>query len=136
MGNGLYVEEHGAGLGKAAYQWHRAHVSVSPKSVVPKADIEAGLAWVEAMYEAAVQNQTTHLYGWVDIFDEAMQVFRQRVLLHSKSEWDCSDFCTRYLIAAGAEGPLGKLALTPQLVAPNDLAIAYHVMPHGSASHG
>lgn len=129
MGNGLYVEEHGAGLGKAAYQWHRGHTNVNPKIAVPDADIEAGLAWVEAQYEEAVKNQTTHVYGWLDIADEAFKVFGHNVVLRQRGAWDCSDFCTRYLIHAHAAGPLGDLARTPELVAPNDLGIAFHVMP-------
>ena len=145
MGNGLYVEEHGAGLGKAAYQWHRGHTSVDPRLLVPKADIEAGLAWVEGVYEEAVKNQSTHLYGWGDVFDEALKVFGHRFLslpvinqlshVHSKTAWDCSHFCTLYLIHAGAAGPLGKLAETPELVAPNDLGIAFHVMPKRLLTH-
>lgn len=135
MGNGLYVEEHGAGLGKAAYQWHRGHVSVNPKVRVPNADIEAGMAWVEAQYEEAVHNQTTHLYGWLDIADEAFKAFGKSVLLRQRGAWDCSHFCTLYLIHAGAAGPLGKLAETPELVAPNDLGIAFGVMPKSKLIH-
>lgn len=140
MGNGLYVEEHGAGLGKAAYQWHRGHTNVDPRLLVPNADIEAGLAWVEEQYEQAVKNQSTHLYGWGDVFDEALKVFGLSLpginkLVHGKNAWDCSHFCTLYLIHAGAAGPLGKLAETPELVAPNDLGIAFHVMPARKLIH-
>lgn len=129
MGNGLYVEEHGAGLGKAAYQFHRGFTVVNPKIVVPDADIEKGLAWVEEVYGEAVKDQHTHLYGYIDLFDEAMKVLGRKVTFSSKTAWDCSHFCTLYLIHAGAAGPLGKLADTPQLVAPNDLGIAFRVMP-------
>lgn len=123
MGNNICIGEHGSGLWRGNCDWGRPHIFVTPLHVVS----QAGLQWVMTQYEQELANGSAHPYGWLDIASEALKIMGQRIILRQKGAWDCSDFATRYLIAAGAAAPLGKLATTPELVSPNDLARAFGV---------
>lgn len=125
LGNGKFVGEHSSGI--------VVHDGIIGRNVVaftpPHADIEAGMAWVDKVVaEQAASKGEAHEYGWLDITAEALKVLGVKFGMQSQGEWDCSDFVTRYLIVAGAAGPLGSAAKNPGTVSPNDLARAYGIL--------
>jgi hypothetical protein len=83
-------------------------------------DREYGLLW-------ALQ-QVNKQYGWVDIISNGLKILGIPFDIGETDHWDCSDFVTRYLLAARAAGPLGRLADNPGLVSPNDIARAFGVL--------
>jgi hypothetical protein len=130
MGDGTFIGEHGKGLTR--HSSDRVGVLVSPFGRIitnqQDAGIEAGLAWVEQMYAEDVKNNETHEYGWWDLISAAAKFVGLHIILRLKvGDWDCSDFVTRYLVVAGAAGPLGTAAETPETVSPNDLGRAFNV---------
>ena len=96
--------------------------------VAPKGELAKGLSWAEVQWAEAVKDHRTHEYSWKDIIMDAAKFIGWHVVLKQPvGEWDCSDFVTRYLLAANAAGPLGELAKDPSTVSPNDLGRAFHV---------
>lgn len=93
----------------------RGEARITPKA--DKEDIEFALAWAE--------KQVGKKYGWLDIASNGLKIIGIPFELGKPDTWDCSDFCTRYLTIAHADGPLGDLAGDPGLVSPNDLARAF-----------
>ena len=128
MGDGTFVAE----LTQSGLTRHPANgKDRSLVFVHPRGNLEVGLAWVEDQLAAAgkdPERTESHEYGWVDIVVDAAKVLGFKLILRRETEWDCSDFVTRYLVAAGAAGPLGKAARDPQTVSPNDLARAFGVL--------
>lgn len=122
LGDGTMVSEHGNGLTRSNLDSKRPHVLVHPKG-----NIEAGIAWVSRELLAAQKDGEVHEYGWLDIFTEAVKVLGGKLTVGAEGQWDCSDFATRYLLAADAAGPLGDAAANPGSVSPNDLARAFGV---------
>ena len=91
-------------------------------------DIERGIAWL--------QQQVGERYGWEDIYDAAATGLHKRVRqlrlpeLTERMHYDCSDLCTRYLIACGYHGLPNRLVQEPHLVTPNDL---WRALPHNGS---
>lgn len=123
MGDGNFLGEHSTGL-----TLHPDDTGRSIVFVTPKGDITAGLAWADAMWQEAKKDPSSHVYSWTDIVMDGLRAIGIGLVLgQPKGEWDCSDFITRYLIVAGAAGPLGALAKDPSTVSPNDLARAFNI---------
>lgn len=124
LGNGLFVGEHSSGV-----VVHKPEPGRSVELFRPKGNLEAGLAWVgEVIAENKASRGEAHEYGFIDIAAEAFRVLGMKMNLRSAGAWDCSDFVTRYLIVAGAAGPLGRQASDPGMVSPNDIARAYGII--------
>jgi hypothetical protein len=85
----------------------------------PGTDIQAAIKWAG--------DQAGKEYGWLDIVSNSLRLVGLPVYIGTPGHWDCSDFVTRYLIVAEAEGPLGVKADDPELVSPNDIARAYGI---------
>jgi hypothetical protein len=127
MGDGTFIGEHGKGLTR--HSSDRVGVLVGLQyGKVTSADVDRGLAWVEKMYAEDVKNNETHEYGWWDLISAAAKFVGLHIILRLKvGDWDCSDFVTRYLVVAGAAGPLGAAAKEPETVSPNDLGRAFNI---------
>ena len=84
------------------------------------ADIEAGLAWAK--------QQIGKEYGWLDIAFQAVKFLfpNNPFQLTQRNRWDCSDFCTRYLMECDVNLP--EEYLDPYQNTPNDLARALGVI--------
>jgi uncharacterized protein YycO len=82
--------------------------------------IEAGLKWAIA--------QAGKRYSWIDIFYQAVKFLNPNNTLrfYREGEYDCSDFCTRYLLQTGTQLPPDY---EPYAVTPNDLARVYGLLP-------
>jgi hypothetical protein len=121
MGNGSFVGEHGQGL------------TVHPgdnrlKFITPSKNVAAGMVWVDEQIAEAAKDGSLHEYGWLDIVSLGLKFLGSTLILRQPGHWDCSDFVVRYLVAGGMAGPLGKQALNPEYVSPNDLARAFGVI--------
>lgn len=118
LGDGKFIGAHDAGITIIGSATGPRYVYVTTSLNLD--DIEAGLRWA-MMHEG-------DRYGWSDIFDDANKVLGVPVYLGIDHWMDCSDFVTRYLIAAKCAGPLGALADHPETVTPNDLARVYKLL--------
>lgn len=77
------------------------------------ADIEAGLAWTK--------QQIGKEYGWLDVFNQAVKFLfpNNPFQITQVNHWDCSDFCTRYLMECDVDLP--EEYQDPYQNTPNDL---------------
>lgn len=117
LGNGKTIGAWGNGIGVHLVDAGREHVFITP--VANSQEIEYALEWA--------QKQVGRQYGWLDIVDNGLNLIGIQLEIGQPGTWDCSDYCTRYLIEAHADGPLGDRANNPGLVSPNDIARAYGV---------
>jgi uncharacterized protein YycO len=82
--------------------------------------IESGIKWL--------LDRVGDPYGWSDILDQILTLLSPHSLVVSQQHgFDCSDLVVRYIeVAGGLE--LGSMFDTPNLVTPNDLARATHLI--------
>ena len=79
------------------------------------------LAWAQAEVARRLS------YGWADVADAALALVDPGApFVAQAGAYDCSDFCTRYLLHAGVPLPAG-LAAEPHTVTPSALAAALGV---------
>lgn len=127
LGNGEMIGSQAGGLTRHKDTPGRNVVLFRPPT--SQANIEAGLAWVEHAWSEQVKSKgAAHTYGWMDWISDFFKMIGHPLVFSKPGQWDCSEFVTRYLIAAEAEGPLGSQADDPVLISPNDLARAYGIL--------
>jgi uncharacterized protein YycO len=83
--------------------------------------IEAGLKWAIA--------QAGKRYSWIDIFYQAVKFLNpnNKLRFYCEGEYDCSDFCSRYLLYARV--PLPVAFQDPYANSPNDIGRIFNLLP-------
>jgi hypothetical protein len=83
--------------------------------------IETGLKWAIA--------QAGKRYSWIDIFYQAVKFLNpnNKLRFYYEGEYDCSDFASRYLMAAGVQ--LLEIYQDPYANSPCDIARIFSLLP-------
>lgn len=126
LGNNQWIGAHTNGISLDIVAEDAGHIWITPQAT--PSNIAKAIEWAKA--------QVGREYGWNDIATSgvsfiAKKVFKKtnRWYIPDTDAMDCSDFVTQYLREADALPPaLVPYKDTPELVSPNDIARAYHII--------
>ena len=114
------IEATGKGIARNMLQSGRGVTAIDLTKYATPERIEQALAWAEM--------QVGKRYGWVDIMSQAIKFLtpNNKLRIGAENQWDCSDYCTRYIQHAGIILP--DSFSDPYANTPNDLARVFSLL--------